>query len=133
MSGLVIVTDQCYLLCESINFIAVSEVEKKSDNFDFLSGRSKRKSKRQKRGVDSGRANDNSEEALYEITIDFIPVNAQNVPSAHRRADDTSSVTIQVRGKSNCHDLYTAMVSQIREQMPDQIYLDKLVESFLTS
>ena len=113
MAEIVIVTRQCYLICESINFISVDEV----DNDDKFIGKGKSKKKK-------------DENKYYEITIDFMPA-ATNTGNNHNRGRELGTVTINVQGKQECFALFNEMVKQIRDQMPDVLFLNKLVENFL--
>ena len=125
MPALVIVTDQCYLICESINFITVNDRQDQDrDSIWSTSHKNKRKFrslKEKRRFID--------DEATYSIVINFIPeVKGAGVLS---KKDTAEEVNISVKGRKNCLSLYKEMVSQIREQLPDQLYLDKMVEKIL--
>jgi hypothetical protein len=69
---------------------------------------------------------------LYSVVIDFIPTPTNNSPSGSSRNGDTSTVTVTVRGKNLAEALFGDVVQQIREQIPDNKFLDTLVERFLT-
>jgi hypothetical protein len=127
MANVVIVTKQCYLLCESINYIAVNEAndENKEDYNSIWNrrGRKKKLTARQKKALETKQ---------YNIIIDFIPVVKNPAGQSHHKSGgDNTSVAITVTGRERCLDLFRDMVSQIREQIPDQLFLDKLVEKFL--
>ena len=116
MANIIIVTGNCYLICEGINYIRLSELELVSEDDDY----SRKRRKRERTLPDSKRA--------YQILIDFIPVQTPTQAAHNRR--DTESVAINVVGKKESQLLFKEMLQQIREQMPDKLFLDKLVEGF---
>jgi hypothetical protein len=130
MANVVIVTRQCYLLCESINYIAINEVDdERKQEYSSMTARRRKKKKTAKQKAALAAKQ-------YNILIDFIPVNRTGVnfnsPSSNKNSDDSTTVAITVTGRERCGELFNDMVSQIREQIPDQLFLDKLVEKFLT-
>lgn len=134
MASIVIVTKQCYLICEAINYIAVNEI-RDSDAENALKnyGVNKRKVKKKTMNLRE-RVKYHKTEQLHKITIDFIAAPTHSGPNAPRNGgtgSETSSVDITVRGNDRCMALYNSMVNQIREQMPDQVYLDNLIDKFL--
>jgi hypothetical protein len=131
MANLVIVTKHCYLLCESINYISVEEAEEEKANNSLFVLPKKKKLKRKLTRQQQLMEALETKARVYEITIDFVPV-AHPASNGGSRRDDRSAVTIMVRGYTECLALFKDMVHQIREQMPDQLYLDKLVEKFFT-
>ena len=64
----------------------------------------------------------------YQIFIHYIPISY----AASSLRDAESTVCIRVIGEKTAHALFKDMVSQIREQCPDQLYLDKLTEKYLS-
>jgi len=132
MANIVLVTKQCYLLCESINYIAVHEMSEDEKEESLLWTAPAKKQRRRKKLTAKQKLLEQLKKAaqLYQITIDFIPVpNSPNAPGNSRR-DGTSSVAITVRGADRCLELYKDMIMQIREQQPDKLFLDKMVEKF---
>src|ERR1035437_5596022 len=132
MANIVIVTDQCYLLCEAINYIAVNEVDEddrqKLSYFDKPKTKSRRIKKPTKKQLDA------LDKKQVHIIIDFIPVAGTNVNNNSRRLGsnpDSTTVAITVTGKDRCLNLFSHMVEQIREQIPDHMFLDKLVDKFI--
>jgi hypothetical protein len=71
----------------------------------------------------------------YNIVIDFIPKNNPNVGGGNLRksGDENTTVQIRVHGYTRTLSLFQDIVAQIREQIPDEMFLNKLVEQFLTS
>ena len=132
MASIVIVTRACYLLCESINHISVNEASEECKKEDDWSNSRRRKKKKPK--LTKAEIAKNIQNAPYRIVIDFVPVakNHPNMLSSNKHSsDDNTSVSITVHGRDRCLELFTEMVEQIREQLPDQIFLDKIVEKLL--
>jgi len=131
MSNLVIVTKHCYLICESIRYIVINDMEDNktmriSDDFDDdddtpkkavkLTKRQKQQEQRHKRWMQVRR---------YRIIIEYNPVGR---PGQQISQGEYARFSFDVAGKSECLAVFQDMVMQIREQMPDQVYLDKLVD-----
>lgn len=123
MANLVIVTSRCYLICNAINYIAVNECSDDDESFEKLSARVKNKKKPSKTAIDEIR--------LYKVQIHFELANSGQNTNNSRHSDSTGAVEIQVRGKRLVEELFGSIVQQIREQLPDQKFLDQLVEKFL--
>lgn len=68
----------------------------------------------------------------YLIKITFEP---EDSAASHHgnssRSYDIMTVEFKVYGQSRAISVYKDIVSQIREQCPDQVYLDKIAENFL--
>ena len=140
MANIVIITKQCYLLCEAINYIAVNEVrdDDAMDAFDrVMRKRAARKSGR-KRSLapkkPTALERRIAETTQYQIIIDFIPVAGKHSPNIKSNGvtPESASVGFTVTGRKTCLELFSHMVEQLREQIPDHMYLDKLVEKFLS-
>lgn len=133
MANIVLVTKQCYLICESINYIAVHEANNDmKDEMGYIEPR--RKHKRKKLTAKQKLLEKLKKAAqCYQVTIDFVPVpnNYNSNSPRNHGSDGSTSVSIPVRGYERCLDLYKEMISQIREQQPDKFFLDKMVEKFL--
>jgi hypothetical protein len=136
MASIVIVTKQCYLLCESINYIAINEVNDDEDAavgfFDSPNKRGRkvkgRKKKPTKKQLDAWKRQQ------YQIIIDFVPangINPNNSNQLRKSGSDSTTVGIKVTGRDTCLDLFAHMVEQIREQIPDNKFLDDIVEKFI--
>lgn len=100
---IVLVTRKCYVVADKINYVTIHE-----ENEDYV-----HRGRRCKRRI-------------YNIIIDFEPVST----TSHKRGDGQVVVKIQDDEKK-ANGLYMDMVQQIREQCPDQLYLDKVIENFL--
>jgi hypothetical protein len=124
MASIVIVTKQCYLLCDTINYIAINEVKEE----DYKAGlfdppRRKTKKKLTRKQIEA------MELEKFQIVIDFVPAGGPNPNS--RNSNGGQTVGINVTGRQRCLELFSHMVKQIREQIPDHRFLDSIVESFL--
>jgi hypothetical protein len=126
----VIVSRQAYLICESINYIVINEADDNEDGFSLSSKRKKTpaSTKRQREYIKLHKP--------YSIVIDFISTTKGQGGGSNRNGmggGDSDNVRITVHGLDRTVALYTEIVEQIREQMPDVLYLDKLVDRFLTN
>jgi hypothetical protein len=125
MANIVIVTKQCYLLCEAINYIVINEIDEKDDDrklTSFMDKPKRGKKKPTKKQI----------EEQYQIVIDFIPVNGANLAGLSKHpSNNTACVAIKVSGRERCLSLFSHMVEQIREQIPDNKFLDEIVSKFL--
>jgi hypothetical protein len=138
MPSIVIVTRQCYLLCESINYIVINEAEDDTAVSVWLD--KPKKNRRTKKIPKSLKQKNDYINYIkpYQIHIDFIPTggvqpngNSGNGSLRTSKSDTTTRVSITVQGLERCAALFQEMVAQIREQIPDQVFLDKLIEKFL--
>ena len=134
MANVVIVTRQCYLLCEAINYIVINEVE--DDEPEYKISHSKKAKKKIPVSMKL-KTEYIKERKPYQIVIDFVPIGSPTVlnnNSLKRSSsnEDSTRVCITVQGLERAVLLFQDMVAQIREQLPDQMFLDKLVEKFLT-
>jgi hypothetical protein len=65
---------------------------------------------------------------VYTINVHYVPANPPN-PSSSR--EDVRGCSITIESKSCAHKVYQDLIRQIREQMPDELYLDKAFEHLL--
>lgn len=107
---LVIATKRLYLLCDDITSIKVERVE------DEIVRKSKAPKAAKKENA--APAVDNRMFQL-EITYNFGP-------------HDCRCVFLQVVGEQNALDTFREIVQEIRDQKPDNHYMDKLMEKLLT-
>lgn len=138
MANIVIVSSRCYLLCESINWISIDiQGDTLDDDGDIvfeesLSTRRKNKktkvSKRKTLSAEKERLN-KLNNTFYKISVNFVPVNGGGNQMSR---PDVRQVDVLVRGHDKAMSTYHEMVTQIREQLPDQMFLDKLVEKLLS-
>jgi hypothetical protein len=124
----VIVSKQAYLICEAINYIVINEVEDSHDDWNIAPSKKKKVSStvaRQREYIKKHKP--------YHIIIDFNPVNGGTSGSHNSGLGNNGheNVRITVHGLDDTVALYAEIVEQIREQMPDVLYVDKLVERYL--
>lgn len=107
--SLTIVTSRTYLLCEAINHISLRAEPERINNHKIM--------------------------PYYYIDINFVPLSRGNGGGSSslssRNNDEDHQVCIKVIGEKVALRVYKEIVQQIREQMPDQMYLDKMVENIL--
>lgn len=131
MASIVIVTKQCYLICEAINYIAVNELEddEKEDRLSLFN-----KPRRRRKGKKPVKSKvDMWSKRQYNIVIDFVPANGASPGGGMGRNignGNTATLNINVTGRDICLELFSHMVRQIREQLPDNKFLDEIVEQF---
>jgi hypothetical protein len=130
MANIVIVTQQCYLLCEAINYIAINEIDESDERkLSFFNKPTGKKGKKPtKRQLEEWRRQQ------FQIVIDFVPA-AGVTPSSSglskHNSGNTATVAIKVSGRDHVLALFSHMVEQIREQIPDNKFLDDIVSKFL--
>lgn len=101
-----IVTSRTYLLCDSINSITLQ--------------------------YNPDRLYNNKVIPFYDIHVDFNRTNANSNNSNSRNSDEGHVLTIRVAGEKVALKVYKEIVQQIREQLPDQVYLDKMLDDILS-
>lgn len=127
MASIVIVTKQCYLICEAINFIVINETDNNDHKNIFATAKKARKAKKPTKAQLA--KFDNKQ---FQIVIDFVPVGGvNNGPIKRSSNDESTSVAINITGREQTLNLFTHMVEQIREQIPDHVFMDKMVDDFL--
>jgi hypothetical protein len=113
---LVIMTKRVFLLCDDIISITLQP------NGSKASPATKGLTVKKKKGVKTAPDADNRG---FYIQITFVPPNSNSV---HREQEQ---LDIDVVGLAEAETLFTSIVREIREQKPDQIYLDKLFTQVL--
>jgi len=133
MSSVVIVTSQCYLLAEAINYIVINETDDSNDREWEPSRRSK--VPKSQRRLNSVMREYLEERKPFNIVINFVPKGApqSNLPQKRNSNGDTSTVSINAHGLRRTLKVFQDIVAQLREQIPDERFLDTLVDRFLTS
>jgi len=107
---IVIVADKIYVVGKKINYIYMDEnihqIKKNGKTADLM---------------------------CYTVTINFEPqeTQQQSQSSYTSRNNDSMTVDFKVYGLKRAISIFRDMVSQIREQCPDQLYLDKLLDNLL--
>lgn len=109
---MVIVTRNQYILAQKIHHIVLNE------NYEILEGRNRR-----------GK-HVSVKELSYNIHVHYVPEN-QNTNSGNLRSDDVRECVVSLRSKVNAYKVYRDLIQQIREQMPDALFLDKALETLL--
>ncbi len=66
-------------------------------------------------------------EKYYQITIVYVP-EAFSTNNHHQGHNETRECTVNIRGAVNAHKSFNSLMEQIREQIPDTLFLDKAVE-----
>lgn len=147
MANIVIVSTHCYLLCEAINSITIdvtnidnSLLRKEDPSLNFLnkvlSKKGKpakpRRSARRGQGPTTKELQDYSKKVEatsgYQVTISYMPVS--NGPQHN---PDAQFVQFTVLGYQRAMMAYREIVQQIREQLPDKVFLNELVDKLLES
>jgi len=139
--SLVIVSSYCYLLCEAVNHISVDicgedeHADAKELSWETRSKSKAKKVKKAKRPTSyEKRMAAKRKEAFYQVTINFAPINRNNSGGGMiggKGGGDERSLYIIVQGHDVAQSLYHEIVHQIREQLPDQLFLDGLVNRLL--
>jgi hypothetical protein len=106
---MVIVTQNQYVLATKIHAVTLSEDHEWVD----LTVNGKRT---------------NVKEYKYVLSIIYTPdLTGQNT----NHKDETKECSVTLRGKVNAYKVYKDLVSQIREQMPDTLFLHQAIENLL--
>lgn len=104
--SITIVTSRAYLICDAINSITLRAEPERITNTKIM--------------------------PYYFIDINFKPLNNGNQNNNNNRNNEEGEIVcIKVIGEKVALKLYKEVVGQIREQMPDQMYLDKMLENIL--
>lgn len=108
--SIVIVTKNQYLLASKIHHIVLNE------GHDYVDVRTK-----------SGRTIGASE-STYTINIIYTP----EVTNVNNNREERHECTVTMRGRVHAYRVYKDLINQIREQMPDQLFLNKALEQLLS-
>jgi hypothetical protein len=116
---MVIVTQNQYILASKINHVTMDE---QINTVELIGLNGRRYSFLDK---------------YYQITVIYTPEASQVTNnfgnSSGNRGDEVRECSVIVRGAVNAHLIFKNLIQQIREQMPDQLYLDTALERMLTS
>jgi len=111
----VIVTQNQYLLASKIHHITMDE------NVNYIDAKTQ-----------SGR-NISIRDVHFTITVIYSPELVQTSNSGTlRNQEEQRECTVVIRGAVNAHKVFKDIVEQIREQMPDQLYLDTALERMIS-
>lgn len=105
---MVIVTKNKYIVADKINHVVLHE------NINWVDIRGKNGKPLSVR------------EVTYSLEIQYVVVGGQG------NSRDTQTTTIALSSRKNALGVYKSLVEQIREQHPDQLYLDKALELLFT-
>lgn len=108
---MVIVTENQYILAQKIHHITMDE------RVEYAEIRSS-----------AGRYR-TIKDSYYQILVYYTP--EVTAAGHHNGREDIRECQVTVRGHVNAHRLFKSLVSQIREQMPDELYLNKALEDML--
>lgn len=115
---MVIVTQNQYILASKINHVTMDE---QINTLELISANGRRYS---------------IIDRYYQITVIYTPENSltqnQYGNTSGNRGDEVRECVVIVRGAVNSHLVFKNLIQQIREQMPDQLYLDTALERMLT-
>lgn len=110
--AIVIVTQNQYLIASRIHYINLNE------SYDYVE-------------VGHGRNRKSIKEFSHSIHIMYTPDSGTPSQSLSSSREDYRECNVSIRGKVNAHRVYRDLIRQIREQMPDQLFLDKALETLL--
>ena len=110
---MVIVTKNQYLLCEKIQHIIMNE-QVQYQNY-------------QKGGKTYAK-----KEYVYDIQIMYLPEGASAHNGGNVSQHDYMHCQVRIRGKVDAYKVYKDLIQQVRESMPDKLFLDKAMENLLT-
>lgn len=112
---MVIVTQNQYLLASKIHHIVMDE------NVNYIDGRNAAGKMISIRDVN------------YVIQIIYSPENVNSSNGQLSNSNDQRECSVTIRSAVNAHKVFRDLIQQIREQMPDQLYLDTALERMIAS
>lgn len=113
---MIIVTQNQYLLASKIHHITLDECIRFVDFHD-----------------EKGR-NRSFRDVHYVIQVIYSPENVQpNGSGSIRSNDEQRDCSVTIRTAVNAYKVFKDLIQQIREQMPDQLYLDTALERMISS
>lgn len=111
---MVIVTQNQYLLASKIHHITLDEQINYQDIHDER-GRSR-----------------SIKDVHYVIQIIYAPENVNSNNGQLRSQDEQRECSVTIRSAVNAYKVFKDLIQQIREQMPDQLYLDTALERMIS-
>lgn len=111
---MVIVTQNQYLLASKIHHIVMDELVEYTD-VKTVNGR-----------------NISLKEISYRIQIVYSPENINSNSNSSTR-EEHRECYVTIRNAVDAHAVFKNVVEQIREQMPDQLFLDKALERMIAN
>lgn len=110
--SIVIVTQNQYLIASRIHYVNLNE------SYDYVD-------------IGHGSNRRSVKEFSHNIHIVYTPDHGTPSHSLSSTREELRECTVNIRGKLNAHRVYRDLIRQIREQMPDQLFLDKALEALL--
>lgn len=115
---MVIVTQNQYILASKINHVTMDEQVQHIEVY-----------------LSNGRRS-TVVDRYFQITVIYTPEASQITNnygnSSGNRGDEVRECSVIIRSALNAHNVFKNLIQQIREQMPDQLYLDTALEKMLT-
>lgn len=111
---MVIVTKNQYIIASKIYHITLNE------NYEY-------------HNVKTNSGSKDVKETFYEISVSYSPEATTNSSQPFSNRDDIRDCTVVIRGKVDAYKVYKTLIEQIREQNPDQLFLDKALETLLST
>lgn len=112
---MVIVTQNQYLLASKIHHITMDE------NVNYVEVR-----------TTAGKLV-SLRDAHYVIQIIYSPENVANNNGQLRSSDEQRECSVTIRSAVDAYKVFKDLIQQIREQMPDQLYLDTALERMIAN
>ena len=72
-------------------------------------------------------------DAHYVIQIIYSPENVNTNNGSIRSQEETRECSVTIRSAVNAYKVFKELIQQIREQMPDQLYLDTALERMIAN
>ena len=72
-------------------------------------------------------------DAHFVIQIIYAPENVANNNGQVRNQDEQRECSVTIRSAVNAYKVFKDLIQQIREQMPDQLYLDTALERMIAN
>lgn len=111
---MVIVTQNQYILASKIHHVTMDE---STNHIEIY--------------VNNGRRHTITERT-FNITVTYTPEDSSPSTSlSNSRNQDMRECSVTIRGAVNAHLVFKNLIQQIREQMPDQLYLDTALERMI--
>jgi len=104
----VLITDRIYVVAERINFITITEEIKDIPSRDSI-----------------------FYTKYFTLRVNFIPIVSTSIYATSNSGSKDDSIECEVFSHREVTSLFRDIVQQIREQAPDQLFLDKAMESIL--
>lgn len=111
---MVIVTQNQYILASKIHHVTLDE------QCTYIEVKNTR-----------GRRYRTVKQPYWQLTVVYSPDNI-NTNSVTSSRDEYRECSVTIHGAVNAHKIFKDLIQQVREQMPDALYLDKALERMIT-